>query len=463
MQERASFQSDSTPPANLEAEISIIGSLLIDGDAILRVVNDLVPEHFYWENHREIYGACVELFAESAGIDQETVRSRLVAKGILEDVGGDAYLSAAVAQTPHAVHIVDYAKIVRSAFMLRQLGDAGIKITQIGDDIGNSRDIDRALKEAEEIVFRLGRDHDSTDFKPIKEARSITEFLDPDAVEVDGSAIEPVQTGFPALDAVLGGLHRSDMIVLAARPGFGKSTLALNFALHAAKSGLKVGICSLEMGIDQVADRLAACHAELNIQRIRNKSLDRFEKDRLSDAYGLLSDKNIFVDDTALQTATGIAAKAKRLQMQSGLDFLIVDYMQLMSGSSNGREANRVQEVSEISRYLKAIARDLNIPVLAVSQLNRAVEQRTSHEPRLADLRESGSIEQDADVVMFIHRIDKNISEEEWNRRNPTQEYPRGLADIKIEKHRHGPTASITLAVRDEFGKFLTPPDLGLN
>ena len=463
MQEPSAFPSDATPPANLEAEISIIGSLLIDGDAILRITQVVEPSHFYWENNREIYQACLELFQESTGIDQETVRSRLAAKEILEDVGGDAYLSAAVAQTPHAVHIVDYAKIVRSAFMLRQIGDAGIKITELGSDVGNSRDVDRALKQAEEIVFRLGRDHDSTDFVPIRDARSITEFLNPDSADVDSSAIQPVATGFPSLDAVLGGLHRSDMVVLAARPGFGKSTLALNFALHAAKSGQKVGICSLEMGIDQVADRLAACHAELNIQSIRNKTLSTFEKDRLSDAYGLLGDLQIYVDDTAIQTATGIAAKAKRLQMQSGLDFLIVDYMQLMSGSSNGREANRVQEVSEISRYLKAIARDLNIPVLAVSQLNRAVEQRSSHEPKLADLRESGSIEQDADVVMFIHRLDKNISEDEWDRRNPTQVYPRGLADIKIEKHRHGPTASITLAVRDEFGKFVTPPNSDMN
>ncbi len=463
MQEPTTLPSDGTPPANLEAEISIIGSLLIDGEAILRVVQELKPEHFYWENNREIYQACLELFGESTPIDQETVRNRLFAKGILEDVGGDAYLSSGVASTPHAVHIVAYSKIVRANYLLRQIGEAGERISGIGADVGNTRDVDTALKQAEEIIFRIGRDHDSTDFVAIGESRSILEYLDPSASEFTDGSIQPIPTGFLSLDSVLGGFHRSDMIVLAARPGFGKSTLALNIGLNAAKEGMTVGIFSLEMGIDQVAHRLAACHARLNIQNIRNGTLEPLEGDRLSDAYGLLSDLRIYVDDAAIQTATGMSAKARRLQMQSGLDFLIVDYMQLISGSSPGRESNRVQEVSEISRYLKAIARDLSIPVLAVSQLNRAVEQRSSHEPKLADLRESGSIEQDADVVMFIHRDDKNMSEEEWNKRNPTQMYPRGLTDIIIAKHRHGPTATIQLAVRDEFGQFSTVSEPGLN
>ena len=456
MQEPTTLPSDATPPANLEAEISIIGSLLIDGEAILRVVQELKSEHFYWENNREIYQACFELFGESTGIDQETVRSRLAAKGILEDVGGDAYLSSAVASTPHAVHIVAYSKIVRANYLLRQIGEAGMRIAGIGADVGNTRDVDRALKEAEEIIFRVGRDHDSTDFVAIKEARSIAEFFDPPAIDSTDPSNQPISTGFSTLNNVLGGFHRSDMIVLAARPGFGKSTLALNIGLNAAKEGKTVGVFSLEMGIDQVAHRMAAAHAHINIQNIRNDSLQSYERDRLSDAYGLLGDLRIYVDDAAIQTASGMSAKARRLKMQSGLDFLIVDYMQLISGSASGREANRVQEVSEISRYLKAIARDLNIPVLAVSQLNRAVEQRSSHEPKLADLRESGSIEQDADVVMFIHRNDKNMSEEEWNRRNPTQVFPRGLTDIIIAKHRHGPTATIEMSVRDEWGLFST-------
>ena len=454
MQEPTTLPAVAGPPANLEAETSIIGSLLIDGDSILRVVQDLKPEHFYGEHNREIYSACCELFGESTGIDQETVRNRLNAKGVLEDIGGDAYLSAAVAQTPHSVHIVDYARIVRSTALLREINDAGARISQIGGDYSNSQDADRALKEAEEIIFKVGRDHDAADFLPIGTARSITEFFEPPTLDPSAESNQPIATGFPSLDVVLGGFHRSDMIVLAARPGFGKSTLALNVGLNAAKEGKTVGIFSLEMGIDQVAHRMAASHSRINIQNIRNDNLTAPERDRLADAYGYLSDMRIYIDDAALQTASGMSAKARRLQMQSGLDFLIVDYMQLISGSSSGREANRVQEVSEISRLLKAIARDLNIPVLAVSQLNRAVEQRSSHEPKLADLRESGSIEQDADVVMFIHRDDKNISEEEWNRRNPTQDYPDGLTKIMIAKHRHGPTGNIEMSVKDEYGLF---------
>ena len=453
MQEPSLFPSDGNPPSNLDAEIAVIGSLLIDGDSILRIEPFLKPEHFYGEQNAEIYRACRDLFMESDKIDQETVRNQLIARDSLEDIGGDAYLSAAVAQTPHAVHVVDYAKLVYNAFIIREIGQAGEDIIGIGSDYGNTRDVDKAIKEAEEIIFKIGRSYESADFIPIRDASSIADFFDPSRLDANESN-QPILTGFDSLDRVLGGFHRSDMIVLAARPGFGKSTLALNIGLNAARNGKTVGIFSLEMGIDQVAHRMAAAHARVNIQNIRNNTLNDFERDRVSDAYGFLSDMRIYVDQAALQTATSLNAKARRLQMQTGLDFLIVDSMQLISGSSSGREANRVQEVSEISRYLKAIARDLNIPVLAVSQLNRAVEQRKTHEPRLADLRESGSIEQDADVVMFIHRDDKNISEEDWNRRNPTQVYPRGLTEIIIAKHRHGPTANVQMSVRDEWGLF---------
>ena len=461
MQEPTTLPSDVSLPSNLDAETSIIGSLLIDGESILRVVQDLKPEYFYGEHNREIYAACCELFGESTGIDQETVRNRLNAKGILEDVGGDAYLSAAVAGTPHSVHIADYAKIVRDTYILRKIGEAGLAIGAIGNDVSNSIDVDAALKRSEELIFDVGREHDGADFVPIGESPPITEFFEPPTQDRDAESNRPIATGLQALDQVLGGFHRSDLIVLAARPGVGKSTLALNVGLNAAKEGKTVGIFSLEMGIDQVAHRMAAAHARIDIQNIRNDNLRPEERDRLSDAYGYLSDMRIYVDEAPVQTAVGMSAKARRLKLQAGLDFLIVDYMQLISGPSSGREANRAQEVSEISRRLKAIARDLKIPVLAVSQLNRAVEQRSSHEPKLADLRESGSIEQDADVVIFIHRNDKNMSEEEWNRRNPTQMYPRGLSDIIIAKHRHGPTSTVEMSVRDEWGLFSTVTEPG--
>ena len=462
MQEPTTLPSDASPPSNLDAEIAVIGSLLIDGDAILRIEPFLRPEHFYGEQNAEIYTACRELFMESTGIDQGTVSDRLSAKNILEDVGGDAYLSAAVAATPHSVHIVEYAHVVHNAYVIRQIGQAGLQINEIGSDYSNTRDVDRAVKAAEEIIFKIGQTYEAADFVPIRDATAIKEFFDPPMIDDDESN-QPIATGFESLDRVLGGFHRSDMIVLAARPGFGKSTLALNVALNAAKNRKTVGIFSLEMGIDQVAHRIAAAHARINIQNIRNGMLEPHERDKLSDAYGYLSDMRIYVDDAALQTASALSAKARRLKLQAGLDFLIVDYMQLISPPHVSRDPNRVQEVSEISRWIKAIARDLNIPVLACSQLNRAVEHRKSHEPRLADLRESGSIEQDADVVMLIHRDDKNMSEEEWNRRNPTQIYPRGLTNIIIAKHRHGATTNIEMSVRDEWGLFSSPSEPGMD
>ncbi len=450
-----------TLPHNPDAEHAVIGSLLIDGDSIIRIDSFLRPEHFYGEHNRYIYEACHELYMENISIDQETLRDRLNANGRLEDVGGDAYLSAAVASVPHALNIVEYGRMVQRAFRLRELGKAGEEIRAIGMDYGNARDVDEALKRAEDIIFRVGQEAESADFVPIREAPSISEFFDPESIAAGRlDETQPIPTGFKVLDDVLGGFHRSDMIVLAARPGFGKSTLALNAALNAARDGATVGIFSLEMGINQIAHRMAAAHTRINIQSIRNDTLTAAERDRLSDAYGYLGDMKIYVDDSALTTVSQMRSKARRLKMQVGLDFVIVDYMQLISGSSSGREANRVQEVSEISRHLKAIARDLNVPVLACSQLSRAVEHRRSHEPRLADLRESGSIEQDADVVMFIHRDDKNMSEDEWNRRNPTREYPRGLAEIIIAKHRHGPTAHLDMSVRDEWGRFESIPEL---
>ncbi len=458
MQEDLALQD--LPPHNIEAENHVIGSLLIDGESFARVEPTLSAEHFFVEQNRYIYEACHELFMEGVAIDQETLRDQLVTNEKLEAVGGDAQLSALVAAVPHALNIVEYARMVTRTFKLRQLGRAGELIREIGMDYSNSHNVDAALKRAEDIVFKVGQDAEQADFVPIREAPSISQFFaHPFSSGETAGESEPIPTGFETLDGILGGFHRSDMVVLAARPGFGKSTMALNTALTAAKEGLTVGIFSLEMGINQIAHRMAAAHCRLNIQSIRNSTLNNAELDRLSDAYGYLGDLKIFIDDTALQTVSAMRSKARRLKMQSGLDFIIVDYLQLINGSSTVREGNRVQEVSEISRHLKAIARDLNVPVLACSQLSRAVEHRTSREPRLADLRESGAIEQDADVVMFIHRNDKNISEDEWNRRNPTQEYPRGLAEIIIAKHRHGPTATLEMSVRDEWGLFQSIPE----
>ena len=441
--------------ADHDAERSVIGSILIDGKVIHSVGDRLKAEHFYWEAHRYIYSACLELMHEDEYIDHQTLRSRLDANGHLDDIGGDSYLSKSVSHLPHALNIKSYAQIVINMHTLRQLAEAGRRAVSIGTDLTRSKDPDRAVKEVEELLFDIGASSTAQDFVILKEAPTIREyFQDPvgDYKSEPGNA--PISTGLASIDQAMGGLHRSDLVVVAARPGFGKSTLALNCALNAANQEQKVGIFSLEMSIDQIVHRMAASHSRVDIASIRLNQVTPAEDRKLADAYGLLRDRKIYVDDTAIQTVAAMRTKAQRLKMLHGLDLLIVDYMQLISGSASGRDGNRVQEVSEISRYLKAMARDLNVPVLACSQLNRGVEHRKSQEPRLSDLRESGSIEQDADVVMFIHRDDKFFSEEEWYRRNPTQDYPRGIAKIVIAKHRHGPTGDLTLAVRDEWGLF---------
>ena len=453
MQEPIDTTIDSV--ADHDAERSVIGSILIDGEVIHSVGDRLKAEHFYWEAHRYIYSACLELMHDDEYIDHQTLRSRLDANGHLDDVGGDSYLSKSVSHLPHALNIKSYAQIVINMHTLRQLAEAGRRAVSIGTDVTRSKDPDRAVKEVEELLFKIGASSTAQDFVILKEAPTIREyFQDPGGDYKSEPGNAPVSTGLASLDQEMGGLHRSDLVVVAARPGFGKSTLALNCALNAANQGEKVGIFSLEMSIDQIVHRMAASHSRVDIASIRLNQVTPAEDRRLADAYGLLRDRDIYVDDTAIQTVAAMRTKAQRLKMLHGLDLLIVDYMQLISGSASGRDGNRVQEVSEISRYLKAMARDLNVPVLACSQLNRGVEHRKSQEPRLSDLRESGSIEQDADVVMFIHRDDKFFSEDEWYRRNPTQDYPRGIAKIVIAKHRHGPTGDLTLAVRDEWGLF---------
>ena len=446
--------------ADHDAERSVIGSILIDGKVIHSVGDRLKAEHFYWEAHRYIYSACLELMHEDEYIDHQTLRSRLDANGHLDDIGGDSYLSKSVSHLPHALNIKSYAQIVINMHTLRQLAEAGRRAVNIGSDVTRSKDPDQAVKEVEELLFKVGAASTAQDFVRLSEAPSMMERErdDRDSDDVEAN-IAPVSTGLSSIDEYLGGLHRSDLVVVAARPGVGKSTLALNCALNAAdplnpNGKKKVGIFSLEMGIDQIVDRMAASLSQVDISSIRKKEVTTAEQLRLYDAYNRLVNCDVFVDDSAIQTVAAMRTKAQRLKMMRGLDLLIVDYMQLISGSASGRDGNRVQEVSEISRYLKAIARDLNVPVLACSQLNRGIEHRKSQEPRLSDLRESGSIEQDADIVMFIHRDDKFFSEDEWQRRNPTQPYPRGLAKMVIAKHRHGPTGELTLTVRDEWGLF---------
>jgi replicative DNA helicase len=447
------LQADRLPPHDIQAEESVIGSLLIDGEAITDVHGFLKPDDFYRQRNRLCYEAVVELFNRDEAVDTVTVAHELESKGVLEEVGGTAYLAHLVSTVPTSVHVEHFGRLVHRTATMRRLITAASDIAEIG--YADDADVERALSEAEDVIFNIRSGTATRDFVHIGEALNpyLEEASGLDNLENADTA--PIPTGYDNMQKLFGGLQRSDMIVLAARPSIGKSTFGLNLAVNAAKERARVGIFSLEMGREQVAMRLLASEARLNMHDIRLRRFSPTDEERLVDAIGLLSDLAIYVDDTPFQTVAEMRGKARRLQLTHGLDFIVVDYMQLINGSSGRRDGNRAQEVSEISRQMKAMARDLNVPVIAISQLSRAIERRESHRPVLSDLRESGSIEQDADIVMFIHREDRFIDEEQWNRSNPDRPYPRNLAEIIVAKHRHGPIDNLWMSVRDDHGRYI--------
>ena len=449
-----SMQANRLPPHDFQAEEAVLGSILIDSMTITQIAGFLSADDFYRETNRQCFEVCYDLFERDEAINQITVWHEMENRDWLKDEG-PGYLSNLVAVTPTSVHIKHYASLVHRTATMRRLIDTAIEIADIGYQ--DNPDVDDALSTAEDALFGIRQGSQNRDFVPL--ADSLVPYLEESSPldQMDGQQdTSPIVTGYKRLDNLLvGGLQRSDMVVLAARPSVGKSMMGLNFTLSAAKAGYKVGIFSLEMGREQIAMRLLAAQSRVNHQKIRSRIQSPSEEDQVINSIGLLSDLTIYVDDTPFQTVAEMRGKARRLQMTHGLDFLIVDYMQLINGGSNGRrDGNRAQEVSEISRQMKGMARDLKIPVLAISQLSRAVEHRTSHRPMLSDLRESGSIEQDADVVMFIHREEKFTTEEEWNKTHPTEPFPRDRATLIIAKHRNGPTDEVEMKVRDAVGIF---------
>ena len=443
---------DRLPPYDANAEESVIGSILIDGDSLNRVTSFLRPADFYGEKNRWCFDAFLALFNRGDAINQVTVAHELKLQERLEELGGSAYLSHLVMVVPTSVHIEYYARIVQRTSIMRQLIDVGGRISEIGlteSDVNT----DLALSRAEDLLFQIRAGRGSGDFVHIREV--LDAYMEESAAlhGPDVAHISPVATGFPGIDNLLGnGMQRSDMIVLAARPSLGKSTLAFNIARAAADGGNRVGIFSLEMSRDQIGMRLLASEANVDSYRIRIGLLSNDEESRLLDAIGVLSDLPMFIDDTPIQTIVDMRGKARRLQSERGLDLLIIDYLQLIGGG--GRIDNRAQEMGEISRSIKAMARDLDIPVIACSQLSRAIEQRPNHRPLLSDLRESGSIEQDADVVAFIHREDVYVSREDWEKRNPTDPYPQNIAQIIFAKHRNGPIGEVPLYFRNDLVRF---------
>ena len=441
-------------PHNIEAEEAVIGSLLIDSDSILKVVGSLTPADFYQERGAFCFEACVALFQRREAINQVTVTHELNTRGRLEIVGGGAYLSHLVSTVPTSLHIEHYAKIVRSTATMRRLITAASEIATIGYD-GTSDD-ESAVSEAEKILFKIRSGTESGEFVQLSEV--LDQFLENRASssELMGQQGAPILTGCNDLDDLLGGLQPSDLIILAARPSVGKSSLAVNLAINASKQGSSVGIFSLEMSREQLAIRVLSSESEVSSHRLRLGLFTEAEEERIISSIGKLSELSIFMDDTPLQGILEMRSKARRLYMEHGLDMLVVDYLQLIEGPS--RNSNRVQEISEISRALKGLARDLNIPVIAVSQLSRAVELRTSHRPQLSDLRDSGSIEQDADVVMFIYREDMYSSEQEWMQQHPDERYPKNIAELIISKHRHGPNGTLKLLFQEELVSFRPAP-----
>lgn len=443
--------ADRLPPHDVDAEDSVIGSILIDSEALPLVSAILKASDFYTERNKWCFEAAEALASRREAINQVTVAHELSLQGKLETLGGPAYLSRVVMVVPTSVHVEHYARIVQRTSVMRQLIRIGGEIAAIGYESGP--DAEEAVNRAEESLYKVRTGRGAGGFIHIRDVLDRYMEEQSAAHDPDFHHLAPVQSGYTDIDKLLGGgLQRSDLIIIAARPGVGKSTLMFNMARNAAAAGNSVGLFSLEMSAQQIAIRLLASEANLDSYMLRLGLLSDEQEERKLNALGMLSDMPIYIDDTPMQTLASMRSNTQRLKTEYGLDLLVVDYIQLMSLSN--RVDNRVQELSEISRSLKGMARDLEVPLLAASQLSRAIEQRPNHRPLLSDLRESGSIEQDADIVAFIYREDAYTTREEWEAKNPTDPYPENIAEIIFAKHRNGPVGTVPLFFRSDLVRF---------
>ncbi len=432
---------DRLPPQSLEAEQSLLGSLLIDPEAFFKVADIINPEDFYRDSHRVIYDAMSDLNTRHEPIDVLTLGNRLEELGKLQQVGGRSYLVELANCISTAGNVVHYAQIVQKKATFRRLLSAAGNITELG--YNEAEDLDVVLDEAERNLFSVSQQFLRNTFVAIKSVLSDA-FERIDELHRDRGKLRGVATGYTELDNLLAGLQKSDLIILAARPAVGKTSFAMDIARQVALRGkIPVGVFSLEMSKEQLVDRMICAEAGVDIWKLRTGRLSDRDDDfpRIGHALGKLSEAPIFIDDSAMVNIMQIRAKARRLQAEHGLGLIIIDYLQLIEGRRHGGDENRVQEISEISRALKQIAKELNIPVLALSQLSRAVEQSKPAIPKLSHLRDSGSIEQDADVVMFIYRkaADTNYRPEDLAPEEKT------IAEIHIAKHRNGPTGMVRL------------------
>ncbi len=445
MVDRENNRSLRTVPHNIEAEKALLGAIILKPDSMHDISVTVFPESFYADKHREIYRAILEIFTKGDPIDVVTVSTKLKSTNQLERIGGATYLTELIEEVPAAGNALYYAGQVHDKAVLRGLIHAGDDISELG--YSNPESIDETLDQAEKKIYNVTNITTTQSFRTIgsslSEAWSRFEHLSANKDEKRG-----VPTGFTALDNLLSGLQKSDLIILAARPSMGKTTFALDLARNSAlKHNASVGIFSLEMSDQQLVDRMLASEAGVNSWKLRTGRLSTDQEfEAVQEAMARLSEASIHIDDQPGTNILKMRSSARRLRNEHGLDLLIVDYLQLMSPTNTKASDSMVQQVTEISRSLKILARELEVPVLALSQLSRAVEQRGG-KPRLSDLRDSGSIEQDADVVMFIHREDKMNKDEESDRPN--------IAEILVEKHRNGPVGSAELYFDAQHVRFL--------
>ncbi|MBI4022586.1 replicative DNA helicase [Candidatus Berkelbacteria bacterium] len=431
------------PPQAVEAEQAVLGALLLDKDAIIKIADVLAAEDFYRPDHRQIYEAILRLYEKRMPLDVITLTDELERTKELAAVGGATVIARLTSGVSTSVNVVHHAGIVHEKGLLRRLISAASAVAELGYQ--EERAVDELVDEAERLIFEVSEQSVKQKFEPIK-AVLTRAFERIEELHEHRGKTRGVPTGFRDLDNLLSGLQESDLVVIAARPSMGKTSLALNIAQHAAiHHQVPIGFFSLEQSKDQLVDRLVAGEAGVDSWKLRTGNLANEDFERLNYAMGVLADAPFFIDDQPNLTVMEVRTKARRLQVEHGLGLLVIDYLQLMQGRQT-RDANRVQEISDISRGLKGLARELNVPVIALSQLSRAVETRPNHIPQLSDLRESGSIEQDADVVMFIYREDYY---------NPETEN-KNVAKILVRKHRNGPVGEFDLFFQADQTKFRT-------
>jgi replicative DNA helicase len=436
----ASPTYDRVPPHNIEAEESVLGSMLLSRDAIAEVLELLHEDDFYRPAHRTVFRSVLDLYSHGQAVDPVTIAEDLRRSGELADIGGAPFLHTLVSSVPTAANAGYYARILKEAGILRRLIDTGTRIVQLGYE--TPQDTERAVDLAESWIYQVAQGRVTEDYQSLREVLTSTleaiELLHNDSREITG-----VSTGFPDLDRLTSGLQHSNLIIVAARPAVGKSTLGLDVARHASvRSGVPTVVFSLEMSKTELVQRLMCAECSVDMQRLRTGRMEDTDWTRLTRSLGKLADAPLFIDDSAALTMMELRAKCRRLKQRHGLGLVVVDYLQLMQPSK--RVESRQQEVSEISRALKLLAKELAVPVIAISQLSRQTEARSDKKPMLSDLRESGALEQDADMVMFIYREDL------YDPESPR----KGEADLIVAKHRNGPTDTVTVTFQGQYSRF---------